>query len=140
MKAFIVGDQRVPGFVEERFEVGTELLAHVIEGGIARDQPGRLQHQHLRHQRAEPGRGQQRAVELPHPHLANHRHFISGHSAVVHLEIDLPLGTLFEFSAELLKRLAKPGLPGRQGCDSKLMRGRRIRFSTGFTGERIAAD
>ena len=38
------GDQRVTRLVEERFELGAELLAHIIELGIATDEPRGLQH------------------------------------------------------------------------------------------------
>jgi len=68
-----------------------------------------------------PRGGQQRAVELADAHLADHGQLVTGHAAVVHLELDLTLRSLPEVFSQVLKGLAEPGLPRRQGGDSKLL-------------------
>ena len=93
------GDQLVAGLVEERDQVGAELLAYVVERRVAGDQPWRLEDQDLGHERAEARRGQKRAVELADTHLADHRHLVAGDPAIVHLEVHLPVGDLFELLA-----------------------------------------
>ena len=58
-------NHRVTGLVEQRVELRRQLLTHGVEGGVTRDHAGRLQHEHLRHQRPQTSGGQQGAIELP---------------------------------------------------------------------------
>ena len=123
-------DERIARFGEESLELRCQLLANVVQRRVARDQTGCLEHEHLRHQRAKSGRGQQCAVELADSHLADHSLLVARDTPMIHLQLDRAVRDLAKLLSQGLKCPAKARLSRSEGCEANLV-GRRRRFRRG---------